>query len=503
MHKLGWALACAGAFALVACADRTDLSSPRRLSRSGDLVPAGTPITGSIKTTLSACQVVNGNVQYTSKLDVYVNGGGGTLGPLAPDGDYFVRVTAPDGSILGTSPTADYSVVSGVNPCLQVWSLVNKQSDGTQGYDNTANPGGEYKLAVCADAQFTPALCKYDNFKVRENACLTPNCLVNPFATVTVDKFYDANANGVQDATELSMLIVGWPMTLNELVPGPDATKGTPASWNLLDPGTYSITEGVPTGTGQAANWFITYKGTTGLAGSNGLSGSVRLSVATASDRTIGGIAVLAGGSESRLFGNVCIGTGSGSGKTRGFWSNSNGASVLNHVGSLLFADFQLPNNTGGKPTGATWTVVNTPFTTTSWGTVSSFQTWIGSANSGSNLSYQLGSQAAAMYLNINVGSPASGGWVTGATLNNVDPNSIIYAPGTASANALGFATVGAIMTEVKGFLNTNYNVPTGSMNAATRTLGSALIAALDGANNNVSFVQPSPLACSATFTAQ
>jgi hypothetical protein len=140
------------------------------------------PITGSIKTTLQTCVVVNANVQYTKKTDVYLNGGGGNLGPLQPAGDYYVRVTSPMGTVLGESRdeagnlVTAYTVTDGQpNPCEQVWSMV-KQSDGNggyiQGYADTDNDGNVYQLEVCADAEFTESRCKYDNFKVvRATTC--------------------------------------------------------------------------------------------------------------------------------------------------------------------------------------------------------------------------------------------------------------------------------------------------------------------------------------------
>jgi hypothetical protein len=74
-----------------------------------------------------------------------------------------------------------------------------------------------------------------------------------------------------------------------------------------------------------------------------------------------------------------------------------------------------------------------------------------------------------------------------------VSPTALIYAPGTTSANGLGFATVGAIMTEANTDLASNGLTVTSN---AIRTHQEALKNALDKANNNLNFVQSSPSTC-------
>ena len=66
---------------------------------------------------------------------------------------------------------------------------------------------------------------------------------------------------------------------------------------------------------------------------------------------------------------------------------------------------------------------------------VSSFDSWLAGA-SGTNMSYMLSAQLAGMKLNVSMAMWNSFG--------GVNPNSLIYAPGTNSANANGFATVWA-----------------------------------------------------------
>jgi hypothetical protein len=105
------------------------------------------------------------------------------------------------------------------------------------------------------------------------------------------------------------------------------------------------------------------------------------------------------------------------------------------------------------------------------------------SANA-SNMANMLSAQLAAMKLNV-----LSGG---------VNGGALIYAPGTNSANALGYATVNAVMTEANTLLcsgGSNLLILSGNPD---RPRAEALKTALDKANNNLTFVQGSP--CPFTF---
>jgi diketogulonate reductase-like aldo/keto reductase len=75
-----------------------------------------------------------------------------------------------------------------------------------------------------------------------------------------------------------------------------------------------------------------------------------------------------------------------------------------------------------------------------------------------------------------------------------VDANALIYAPGTNSANSIGFATVGAIMAEANSSLSSNGLTLSGDIRAYQETLKNAL----DNANNNKTFVQLNP--CTFSF---
>jgi|ERR1017187_5613405 hypothetical protein len=65
---------------------------------------AGAAVPGAIFTTAVDGSIVNANVQYASKCDVYLNGGPGNDAPAGaaglPGGDYYFQVTDPNGQTL-------------------------------------------------------------------------------------------------------------------------------------------------------------------------------------------------------------------------------------------------------------------------------------------------------------------------------------------------------------------------------------------------------------------
>src|SRR5215216_5820389 len=165
---------------------------------------ASAPLPGAIFTTDVGCTGVDLNI-YASKDAVYVDGGPAHPGAAGlPDGSYYIQVTTPDGNVLGTSVGSGNEtpvVVSGgeFNSCIQLSAVVITAGDlctvGQPGYCSTDNPGGEYKVWVSTVSTFDPNSSKTDNFKIQENP-------FPPQGLLEVIKFYDANANGVFDATE-------------------------------------------------------------------------------------------------------------------------------------------------------------------------------------------------------------------------------------------------------------------------------------------------------------
>jgi hypothetical protein len=149
-----------------------------------------TDSSGAIWTTDSSCEKVNENL-YPSKEAVYLNGGPEKPQQNGlPDGYYYVQVTEPDGTLLGTSvPNKPVYVEDGsFDGCCQLWTILTKHSDGTQGYDDTTNSGGEYKVWVSKNSTFRNSESKTDNFKV---VAVTPPPL-HGTATITTD-VYDAD----------------------------------------------------------------------------------------------------------------------------------------------------------------------------------------------------------------------------------------------------------------------------------------------------------------------
>lgn len=137
-------------------------------------------MTGAVYTTLSDCVTTNGNVQYPDKQSVYLNGGPGKGDSAGlPAGDYYVQITSPGGVLLGTSiggahgdtpvhvSDPDGDGQGSFDTCYQLWEILIKASDGTKGYDDTPNPGGEYKVWVSRVSDFKNDESKTDNFKVQ------------------------------------------------------------------------------------------------------------------------------------------------------------------------------------------------------------------------------------------------------------------------------------------------------------------------------------------------
>ena len=160
-------------------------------------------LTGAIFTTDSTCTGVDLNI-YGSKDDVYIDGGPAHPGGAGlPDGSYCVQVTDPSGqTVLGMSDPGAVTVAGGeFVQCYQLTSILKTASSGftVPGFDDTPNPGGEYKVWVSTDCNFDNNNSKTDNFQVKEEC---------ERATVSVTSFYDANANGIRDTGEQDLM--GW-----------------------------------------------------------------------------------------------------------------------------------------------------------------------------------------------------------------------------------------------------------------------------------------------------
>ena len=390
-------------------------------------------ITGAIYTTDSSCSGVNINI-FNSKDAVYLDGGPtGNANSGLPDGFYYVQVTEPNGTLLGTSvgsgnPTPVHVTNGAFDSCYQLSAIVIRASDSSPGFDDTSNNGGEYKVWVSTVATFDSNQSKTDNFKVEACEDCQP-----PQGTINVIKFYDANANGINDDGQL---ITGWRIRIQDNI---DFIRFTPVSI-ILAPDDYVITESDPVET----SWHHTTPNPVNITLHDGDTTTIE-------------------------FGNLCLGPGGG--LTLGFWSNKNGQATMNDGGTLcpelsLLNALCLRNATGGDADFAC--------------NYAAFRNFLLGATA-TNMANMLSAQLAAMELNVEAGF--------------VNPGSLIYAPGAASANALGYATVGAVMAEAAAELCAHGYTPAGN---AFRGYQESLKNALDKANNNLNFVQATP--CPFTF---
>jgi hypothetical protein len=393
------------------------------------------PLPGAIFTTDSTCSGVDLNI-YTDKNQVYLDGGPAHPGAASlPDGSYYVQVTAPDGTFLGASAGADAVVLNG--EFTECYSLL-----GHTGYLDTNNPGGEYKVWVSTVSTFDNNSTKTDNFKVKPNT-VPP---LEVAATLHVDKFYDANANGKFDTGDT--LITGWQMDIHD---GMALTRYTPTTVIVEAPDTYYVTEATPVQT----NWFHTASILCGIA-TDASSCVDQQNAATVT------VPLVVSDDKLVLFGNVCVGAGGG--LTLGFWSNKNGQALFGADDLALMVSLNLRNANGTNFDPASYTA---------------FRSWILAATA-TNMANMLSAQLAAMELNVLNGK--------------VSALALIYAPGTGVQNGLGFATVQAVMDAANVSLGLNGNTTAAD---ADRTLQEALKNALDRANNNLNFVQAQPCAFS------
>ena len=414
------------------------------LALTGLLITPGTlraapPLPGAIFTTDSTCSGVDLNI-YGDKHDVYLNGGPSHPGAAnLPDGNYYVQVTTPSGEcVLGTSVGASdpqpFKVVNGaVVGCIQLCAyLINGDGacaldgvDATCGYNTTTNPGGEYKVWVSKVDTFDNDSTKTDNFKVREGGGGTDN-----LATLCVSKFYDANANGMDDDGQP---IMGWKYQVfadDNLIIDAETYH-----CSVVDPDTFHVIEATPVET----NWIHT------------TDYQVDITLAAGENKTVD-------------FGNLC--TGAGGGLTLGFWSNKNGQKLENADDFALLTSLWLRDAAGND--------VN--FTASVTANRTALNSFLLNATA-TNMANMLSAQLAAMELNVLNG--------------NVSGSALVHTGGCGNAGFDGsYMTVTDLMAAANAETCAHKKTLAGDPNRAYQE---CLKNALDDANNNKNFIQATP----------
>jgi hypothetical protein len=176
-------------------------------------------------------------------------------------------------------------------------------------------------------------------------------------------------------------------------------------------------------------------------------------------------VSLSAGDAETVEFGNLCVGAGGA--LSTGWWTSKSGQ-ALGADDLALTVGLNLRQSNGLPYDPASYSV---------------FRTWLQKA-AATNMAYMLSAQLVAMELNVANGK--------------VSGSSLVYAPGTTSANAFGFATVDEVMAEANVELGLHGLTKGGN---PYRTYQTALKDALHRANNNLSFVQATPCAFSFPLT--
>jgi hypothetical protein len=441
------------------------------------VMTARAAVNGAIQTTDVTGTQVNYNVNPPLSCDaVYLTGGPQNTNDagLTP-GTYYFRVTDPSGVTVlspdaGTA-TLTVALVGGkgiITTSNDLPDHPNGSTDPNSGettvrlwfFNRTPNNGGVYKAWISTDPTFTSSTTKTDNFKCsyppppdcsdpqfaadHPDLCGTPP----PSATIVGTKFYDFDADGLQDHGEVG--IQNWLVTIT-----PPAQNGTncaltDSSGNylfLVDPnsGDYTLTEAYSIET----NWVHT----TATSG-----------VATAGTGTLQG----------PVFGNLC--TGAGGGLTLGFWSNKNGQALENATDFSNLTALNLVKSNGSPQ----------DFTGSLSQNKSALAAFLLNATA-TNMANMLSAQLATMYLNVAHGlvqgtaSLYVGSAPTGCSLPVVN----------------GETTVNALISDANALLG----APGGNLTVASgqaRTCEEFDKTALDNANNNKNFVQAT--ACQHTF---
>lgn len=303
-------------------------------------------------------------IDLTNAVGKKIDNSAGTVdGPLTTttDGTYLSWTLAPGYKMLGF-------VMKGGNDA-------NIYNYAPYNYAN------DQDLASPANSSGNPAGISHYNF------CYVPTGIEPATFSISGRKFFDINANGVEDPGDFSLAgftirTIFAPDLPNPLTNPVLMTTGVDGTWSIngIPEGTnYLVREDVPTACDannvplagfswvQTAPDFIDVTAPfTPELGVQGYQGDINADV-TGLD-----------------FGNRCEAPGSG-GHTRGFWGNKNGQDLITAADIAALDAFNLRNANGSifNPTSKT-----------------AYKNWLGSSNA-TNMAYMLSAQMSATYLNV------------------------------------------------------------------------------------------------------
>lgn len=416
---------------------------------------------------------------YEAKDAVYMSGGPSAAG--LSDGQYFFAVLAPGyqngGFLDGAEGNLSDTVAGGTAGDRGGGDAVDERTFRVEGraiveyggrhrmgtspldkqiiqllpFDDTDNQGGVYILAVCSVDAASARECKFDAFRIDQ-----PSEPPQP-GVLEGGKYYDANTNGMRDEGEVGL--AGWQIDVVDgvffrLITGEDGGFRVEVPTD-----TYTLAEVVPT---LSPQWMQTGNVVDQSTSRGGTS------VVLEWDKSYTVTSVDGGAATGLWFGNVCVGAGGG--KTLGFWSNKNGAALTAAADLTMLAGLHLRNLDG------------TDFDPASQ---AKFAAWL-LAGKATNMANMLSVQLAAMAMNV--------------AHDLVDDEALVYAPGVDGANVNGFMAVGKLLVEADASLASD---PLTVEAGRARSYQEALKNALDAANNNRTFAQPTPATCPAPLWVQ
>lgn len=323
---------------------------------------SGNGMFGAIFTTDESGSRVNQN-SFASKDDVYLNGGPqkpGTAG--LPDGFYYVQVTNPSGSqVLGRTPTAsvevgneevrdeEFTKLYKLTEILQQYDgispVLDAEKNPIMGFSDSEN--GVYKVWVSQYANFPSNASKTDNFKINSE---------EKTVMLTVQKFYDKNADGQYDKDK-EQLLENWLVNISN-----NGDQFTTYTASVIPDDNYTIREYLPTDENGIIypHWVATALTERAVTISN-------------EDLTVS-------------FGNIYLLDLTG-GHALGFWSNKIGTSIINKNNYYSqLSELNLKNAAGPYIPSA-----------------KTFNTWLLRADA-SYMQYMLSAQLATMKLNVLYG---------------------------------------------------------------------------------------------------